>query len=274
MRPPEFPDERSLVPYAATALSGSRVLVLAPHPDDEVLGCGGALADLNARGAHVDVVLVTDGAAGARDENERGRIASERMEESRRALAALGGGSVHAGGIRDRAAGERLADVEALLSRWLVEASPDLVFAPSPVETHPDHRAVAYALLAVAARPSPDPAAAALARATVAFYEVSQPFRPNVLVDITPVLARKRQAILEFASQAAERDYAGFVSGLNAFRRLTLPPAVAAAEAFAVFPGSLLADPAAVLRALLPVAARPPLSLRERLGVLFSGRLS
>ncbi len=273
MRPPEFPDERSLVPYAATALEGTRVLVFAPHPDDEVIGCGGALADLRARGARLDVVLVTDGAAGARDEAGRGRIAAERIEESRRALEVLGGGTVHAGGIPDRGAGDRLAEVEALLARWLVEAAPDLVFAPSPVETHPDHRAVAYALLAVAARPASDPAAAALARATVAFYEVSQPFRPNVLVDLTPVLARKEKAILAFASQTAERDYAGFVNGLNAFRRLTLPPAVAAAEAFAVFPGALLADPAAVLRALLPVAARPPLGLRERLGVLFSGRL-
>ena len=41
-----------------------RVVVFAPHPDDEVLGCGGALADLLDRGARLDVVLVTDGAAG------------------------------------------------------------------------------------------------------------------------------------------------------------------------------------------------------------------
>ncbi len=273
MRLPEFPDERSLVPYAATALAGSRVLVFAPHPDDEVLGCGGALALLHARGARLEVVLVTDGAAGARDEAERGRIAAERVAESRQALDVLGGGTVHAGGIPDREAAARPAEVEALLSRWLVESAPDLVFAPSPVETHPDHRAVAYALFAVAARAPRDAAAAALAGATVAFYEVSQPFRPNVLVDLTDVLARKEKAMLAFATQAAERDYAGFMKGLNAFRRLTLPPGVAAAEAFAVFPGALLADPAAALRALLPVAIRPHLGLRERLGVLFSGRL-
>ena len=68
-------------------------------------------------------------------------------------------------------------------------------------------------------------------------------------------------------------DYAAFVDGLNAFRTMTLPPGSAAAEAFAVFPGALLADPAAVLGALLPVGPRAPLGLRGRLGVLFSGRL-
>jgi LmbE family N-acetylglucosaminyl deacetylase len=273
MRSPDLPNERALVPYAASTFSGSRVLVFAPHPDDETLGCGGALADLLDRGARLDVVLVTDGAAGARSEEERGRIAAARLLESRRALEALGGGTVHAGGIPDRGAGDRLSEVEALLARWLVEAAPDLVFAPSPVETHPDHRAVAYALLAVARRPATDPGAAALARATVAFFEVSQPFRPNFLFDLTKVLARKERAVAAFASQGAERDYAGFVGGLNAFRRMTLPAGVAAAEAFAVFPGSLLADQAAVLGALLPVAPQPFLSFPGRLRILFSGRL-
>src|ERR1039457_6406060 len=169
MRPSNVPDEQSLVPYEASAFVGKRVVVFAPHPDDEVLGCGGALADLLhrgarldavlltdgaaggrraakrggpraallARGARLDVVLVTDGAAGARDAEERGRIAATRMEESRRALDALGGGTVHAGGLLDRGLRDRLEEVEALLARWLVEAEPGLVFAPSPAATPP-----------------------------------------------------------------------------------------------------------------------------------------
>ena len=271
--PPDLPEEQELVPYAASRFEAKRVFVLAPHPDDEVFGCGGALANLAARGAAVDVLLVTDGAAGASDEESRRAIAARRAGESREALGILGGGSVHEGGFRDRGLGGARAALEDLVATWLAKTSPDLVFAPSPVETHPDHRAVAYALLAVARRPARDPAAAALARATVAFVEVSQPFRPNFLVDVTRVLELKRKAVGVFASQAKERDYAAFVGGLNAFRTMTLPPGSAAAEAFAVFPGALLADPAAVLAALLPVAPRPHLGLWERLGVLFSGRL-
>jgi LmbE family N-acetylglucosaminyl deacetylase len=269
----DLPDERALVPYAASHFDARRVLVLAPHPDDEVFGCGGALADLASRGATIDVLLVTDGAAGASDESGRGAIAARRADESRAALALLGGGAVHEGGLPDRGLGGRAKELESLVALWLAQAVPDLVFCPSPVETHPDHRAVARALLAVARRPGGDPAAAALARTTVAFFEVSQPFRPNFLVDVTPVLERKRQAVRAFASQTAERDYASFVDGLNAYRTMTLRPGSAAAEAYAVFPGALLSDPAAVLGALLPVGPRAPLGLRERLGVLFSGRL-
>jgi LmbE family N-acetylglucosaminyl deacetylase len=251
----DFPDEHTLVPYEASWFVASRVVVFAPHPDDEILGCGGALADLLDRGARVDVVLVTDGAAGARDAEGRARIASLRFEESRRALESLGGGTLHAGDLPDRGLAERLGEVEALLSRWLVEAVPDLVFVPSPVETHPDHRAVAAALFGVASRPAADPAARALERATVAFFELSQPFRPNFLFDATRLLSRKERAIGEFASQAAERDYAGVVRGLNAYRRLTLSADVLSVEAYSVSAGfRLRSDPEGVIRALLPVA--------------------
>jgi LmbE family N-acetylglucosaminyl deacetylase len=257
MRSPDFPDERSLVPYAASTFSGKRVLVLAPHPDDEIFGCGGALADLVERGARVDVVLVTDGAAGARNEDERLRVASERIAESRRALEALGGGMVHPGAIPDRGAGDRVPEIEALLARWLVEAAPDLVFCPSPVETHPDHRAVAVALFRVAARPAPDPAGQALDAATVAFFELSQPFRPNFLVDITRIRARKERAMAAFASQTALRDYTAFVAGLSAYRRMTLSVDVLAVEAYSVVAGfELRTDPEGVVRGLLPAPPR------------------
>ena len=252
----DFPDERELVPYEVSTFVASRVVVFAPHPDDEILGCGGALADLLDRGARLDVILVTDGAAGARDAEERGRIAATRLEESRRALDALGGGTLHAGGLPDRGLGDRLEEVEALLARWLVEAAPDLVFAPSPVEIHPDHRAVAVALFRVAARPASDPAVRALDATAVAFFELSQPFRPNFLVDITRIRARKVRAMDAFMSQAAACDYAGFATGLNAYRRMTLSADVLSVEAYSVAAGSRLRrDPKGVVRALLPVAA-------------------
>lgn len=258
MRPSDFPDERTLVPYETSKFVARRVVVFAPHPDDEVLGCGGALAELLDGGARVDVVLVTDGAAGARDAEERDRIASRRLEESRRALDDLGGGSLHAGVLPDRGLAERLPEVEALLSRWLLEILPDLVFAPSPVETHPDHRAVAAALFGVAARAPADPAAKALESATIAFFELSQPIRPNFLFDATRVRARKERAMGAFASQAKERDYAGFVRGLNSYRRLTLSADVLSVEAYSVSAGFRLRnDPRGVVRALLPTAPDP-----------------
>jgi LmbE family N-acetylglucosaminyl deacetylase len=50
------------IPYQTSKLpQAQRVLVLAPHPDDEIFGCGGALALYVQLGAQVDVVVVTDG---------------------------------------------------------------------------------------------------------------------------------------------------------------------------------------------------------------------
>ena len=55
--------ESRLIPYTATTSVGKRrVLVLAPHPDDEVFGCGAAIAMHVAEGSAVHVVIVTDGA--------------------------------------------------------------------------------------------------------------------------------------------------------------------------------------------------------------------
>ena len=55
--------ENKLVPYqAALAIPANRVLVLAPHPDDEVFGCGGAIMRHVERGVSVRVIVVSDGA--------------------------------------------------------------------------------------------------------------------------------------------------------------------------------------------------------------------
>src|SRR5438132_8706173 len=73
--------ESEAIPYEPLDLQGERLLVLAPHPDDEVIGCGGLIARHLLAGRRVRVVVVTDGAeAGA---------PKVREEESRLALALL-----------------------------------------------------------------------------------------------------------------------------------------------------------------------------------------
>src|SRR5262249_50940082 len=118
------------------------------------------------------------------------------------------------------ASGEALSEA---LATQLEEFRPALVFPPSPVEIHPDHRALAAALfgLVAASRPE-DPDHDRFRFLRIAFYELSHPLLPNVLVDITAVADRKDAALAAFPSQQAVRDYAGAIQGLNAYRRLTL----------------------------------------------------
>jgi LmbE family N-acetylglucosaminyl deacetylase/glycosyltransferase involved in cell wall biosynthesis len=218
--------ESEAIPYEAKDLRGERLLVLAPHPDDEVIGCGGLIA-LHAReGRPVHVVIVTDGA-------EAGD-ATVRREESRRGLAIVGNATFDFLDYADRKLDQHLDELQQKLRAAIAAFNPDLIAVPSPVEIHPDHLAVARAFCDLVQSDATLFADRAAAR--VAFYEVSAPIRPNTLVDITEVAAKKYEAIAAHQSQLAQRQYSRYAEGLNAYRSMTLPPEVKYAEAYWVTP--------------------------------------
>jgi LmbE family N-acetylglucosaminyl deacetylase len=228
--------ETDLVPYQASLPASTRgALVVAPHADDETFGCGGTLAAHVAQGVAVHVVVLTDGA-------EHGDPA-QRQQECRAACAALGCAQPEFWGIADRqlAASDDLA---RRLADKIAQTGADLLYAPSPWEVHPDHRAAAQAALH----------AAQATGVNLAFYEVGSPLRPNVLVDITAHLATKQAAMACYVSQQAHQDYAGQIAALNRYRTYTLPSGVQAAEAFTVLGPQQLAQDLPRLLQGLPVA--------------------
>ncbi len=235
MAPPSpdlFP-ERRLLPYEATRLEARRVLVLAPHADDETFGCGGTLAGLVDDGARLDVLVVTDGAGDEPDAEARRLVGERRLEETREALRRLGGGAARCAFLPDRGLGRTGDPLAAAIEGALLATLPDLVFVPSPVEVHPDHRAVAEAFLSLLAGDAGRRLVAALPEgARAAFFEVSQAFRPNVLVDVSKTIARKESAVAAFVSQLGGHDYATFARGLGQYRRMSLPRSVTSAEGF------------------------------------------
>lgn len=213
--------ESEAIPYESFDLCGERLLVLAPHPDDEVIGCGGVVARHLREGRRVHVVVATDGAAA-------GNPDADREAESRQGLALLAGdGGSHAELTFLRFADRHLADdldaLGARLSAILHETRPDLVLVPSPIEIHPDHLALAKAFCTTVQSDPSLFADAAVAR--VAFYEVSQPIRPNALVDITAFAEAKYAAIAAHRSQVTLHDYVAYARGLNTYRSMTLPDA-------------------------------------------------
>src|SRR5687767_9718740 len=86
--------EASAIPYVPALLRGERLLVLAPHPDDEVIGCGGLIAQHLREHRAVRIVIATDGAAGG--------AAAARGAGARRGIAALGDAGAAFFGFRRR----------------------------------------------------------------------------------------------------------------------------------------------------------------------------
>ena len=214
--------EAETIPYEPAQLRGERLLVLAPHPDDEVIGCGGLVAQHLREKRVVRIVVATDGSQGGPTET--------REQESRRGLARLGnGGELDFLRFTDRSFG---SEAIPRLREAIADFRPDLILVPSPIEIHPDHLALARVFCDLVQ--SDDTLFADLATARVAFYEVGQPLRPNAIVDITEVAETKYAAIAEHASQLDQRDYVAYARGLNAYRAMTMPPACRFAEGYFV----------------------------------------
>jgi LmbE family N-acetylglucosaminyl deacetylase len=197
-----------------------RVAVLAPHPDDEALGCGGLISLLGQDGREVTPVILTDGALGGSGADLPGL----RRREAERSAACLGArppvflnlpdGELHAGA---REAG--------LLADCLRDLRPELLLLPFFTDQHPDHFQANALFLAAARRLS-------VARPEVWAYETWTPLPANRLVDITAVAERKWAAIRCHESQAQRLDFLGAARGLNAFRWLPMGRGAGYAEAF------------------------------------------
>ncbi len=216
--------EEKLIPFHTKDPTGRRVLVLAPHPDDETLGCGGSLALHDKAGDPIKIVFLTNGAKGdSTGKIEKNRYMALRQSEAERACECMGVSELEFWPYEDRS----LAGARGALSRMvdlLNDYRPQLVYAPSPLEIHPDHRAACFLLC--------DALRGGDFSFEVAFYEVGQPICVNALVDITPVLPQKNKAINQYKSQLKERPYGEITLGLNRFRSMTLPERVTHAEGF------------------------------------------
>ena len=214
--------EPDYIPYhVAPRVGGGRALVFAPHPDDEVFGCTGAILQHLADGDDVRVIVVTDGAFGVVDDG--GIYAATRRAESRAAAKVLGYGEPMFWDYPDRG----LVADEALVCR-VVEAIEAwgglLVYVPSWWEIHPDHTALSAAVTEAVRR--------ANSRTQLVLYEVAVPLHANVLLDVTSVIDKKRTAMACFASQLAQQSYDQHVIALNRYRSYTLPFDVRYAEAY------------------------------------------
>ena len=187
------------------------VLVVAPHPDDESIGCGGAVSWHVQRGDRVAAVFLTSGELGLK-QLRREEAWATREAEARAASRVLGIAALTFLRCADWMMGEDLDGVSSKLASVLREHAPELVYLPHPQEWHPDHRA---ALPAVKRAVEQSGIAYPLLRG----YEVWTPMAEYQHVeDISRMMPRKLRALRKHVSQVKEWDYVRAVRGLNEFR--------------------------------------------------------
>jgi len=200
---------------------GQRVLVIAPHPDDEVIGCGGTVRLHRQLGHTVSILYLTDGERGIKNLNPI-RTAELRREEAVRSASHLDVPEEHLYHLHLRD-GDLInqSGTNYDFRDILQKADPDIIYLPSFIETHRDHYAANILLKNNLIKSS-----------TICAYEVWTPLIPNRLVNISNVVEAKKNALMEHASQLKELDYLDAAMSLNRYRAAMYKKSSQFAEAF------------------------------------------
>jgi LmbE family N-acetylglucosaminyl deacetylase len=195
---------------------GQRVLAIAPHPDDEAIGCGGTLALHKARGDTIWIAYITDGRGSRALGLDAEEMARRRRQEAEASARSLGADCVEWFGLFEGqwAAEQLRTPLRALLGR----STPDIIYAPSWIDFHPEHYRVACALASLL---SELPAA----RARMRVYQIQVPLTPiltNLVADLSDVAAESTAALGAYATQKGSitrifrlRHYAAAFYGLR-----------------------------------------------------------
>jgi LmbE family N-acetylglucosaminyl deacetylase len=222
----------------------TRVLVIAAHPDDEVLGMGGTIALHADAGDAVRIVCVTDGSSTQYPGDTETRVRKEL--EARRAAAELGVADyVHLDLPDMRLDTLPHVEINAVVEEQIADFRPQVVYTVQP-DVNRDHRAL-FDSVAVATRPTPEQ----VVRRVLTYAPTSSTewtpaplnwFVPNWLVDITTTLERK---VAAFACYETERREYPHPRSERAIR--------AAAEFYGASRGCEYAEPFVLVRGLEPL---------------------
>lgn len=183
----------------------NNILVVAPHADDEVLGCGGIL--LNHKNK-VDVLLLSDGRHGiSRLTIQTGEeVASIRKKEFDSVMAATGIRHAYNMDIPDR----EVKSNKTRIYKFNIKKY-DAIFVPNKYDAHRDHQAT-YQIFK-------DMKRIQRSNALLFEYEVWTPIRePLYYVDVSDCYDNICSLLLKYESQIAERDYLGLFYGLSIYR--------------------------------------------------------
>ena len=198
------------------AIDRQRVVIVAPHPDDETLGCGGAIALLVSKGYHVKVLVISDGTGSHPNSHEYPApvLQAIRSQETISALGILGvkPEAIAFLQLKDGAVptitAPNFPTARALCRNYLQVTLPDTIFLPWRYDPHADHRAswqlIQAAILSLGITPQ-------IIEYPIWDWDVKQQQAVADLsridgwrLDIQSVLSQKTQAIASYRSQLGQ----------------------------------------------------------------------
>lgn len=216
-----------LDPVEMECPQAQRIMVIAPHPDDELFGCGGVLLKAISKGAEVTVVYLTDGPRG-----DRGEVVKR---EAQNMCKAWGVDTVFLGHF-PRAIPER----DDHFAELIRSVKPQVVFTPFMLDDHDDHRRASQ-LLWTSFRDDSEFATEIWA------YQIYSTVLPNVVVNVTDRMEEKLTWVRRYKSVSGNRDWANYVQGMGAVNSRYIPSSEAVwAEAFFVVPSKEYFDLCAI----------------------------
>ena len=210
------------------------VLIVAPHADDEAIGCGGAFALHRKRGDDVLVLYTTNSARTLEGQQFDPDYKNLRKQEAQRSIEILGGAKIEYLDLPDKEESAPKHAIEKIV-QLLLEFKPDRIYVPWALDSHRDHQAAFRMVQAALSETKVS------APCTVWQYEVWTPLFPNRYVPIREVLKQKENAIAAHASQLAQHDYLSSSVGLATYRG-TQGNVKEPAEAYFAVPAKMLND--------------------------------
>lgn len=181
-----------------------KFLVLAAHPDDEVLGCGGTIARLSQEGHQVTIAILGEGITSRFKRRKDGSKSSIKTlkNASKNAVSKLGASNLISLDLPDnRFDSLDLLDIIKLVEDLIEKVNPDCIFTHHGGDLNIDHRVVFQATI-TAARPLPDSRVKAIYTYEIpsstdwSFQQFNPSFAPNLFFDISKTIQQKIKALM------------------------------------------------------------------------------
>ena len=217
----------------------NKVLIIAAHPDDEILGCGGVIAKHIKDGDKVDVVIAGEGITSRKNELREKEKLDKLKREANEANELLGVNNIYLEGLPDNRLDKLLRlETVKVVEKYINKSKPNIIYTHFGNDLNVDHQIVNQAVV-TASRPQKNNSVKSLF-----FFEVpsstewridakSKMFNPNWFEDISSFKNKKFKALKAYSLELRKWPHPRSIKGVESlvsWRGATV--GVDAAEAF------------------------------------------